>query len=233
MTTLVVHTGAHDLAGSVDDGESWRAAAARTVAAVGGAPVARDLSGAVLHFDLDPEHVVSLRAMTRDDLPLMTRWRASDAVRRWWEQGREQTPEQIHDMYAERVDGRSPTRMWVVEVDARPAGFVQDYRISDYPDHAVLVPDPGAVGVDYAIGEDAWRGRGLGAAVLWSWAEHARSRYPDVTTYFAAPDYRNTASLRVLAKAGFEPGTWFDQPQADGSTHTVVGCSLDVRRVLA
>jgi aminoglycoside 6'-N-acetyltransferase len=60
----------------------------------------------------------------------------------------------------------------------------------------------------------------------------ARNRFPDATAYFAAPDHRNTASLRMLAKAGFEEGTWFDEPQPDGTVDTVVGCTLDVRRVL-
>jgi aminoglycoside 6'-N-acetyltransferase len=53
-----------------------------------------------------------------------------------------------------------------------------------------------------------------------------------VTTYFAAPDHRNRASLRILAKAGFQQGTWFDEPQRDGTTTTVIGCTLDVRRVI-
>jgi aminoglycoside 6'-N-acetyltransferase len=60
----------------------------------------------------------------------------------------------------------------------------------------------------------------------------ARHRRPAATSYFAAPDHRNAASLRVLAKAGFTPGLWFDEPQEDGTVETVVGCSLDVRRVL-
>ena len=56
----------------------------------------------------------------------------------------------------------------------------------------------------------------------------ARHRFPDATSYFAAPDHRNAASLRMLAKAGFTEGLWFDEPQADGHTGTVVGCTLDV-----
>ena len=52
---------------------------------------------------------------------------------------------------------------------------------------------------------------------------------PDVGGYFAAPDHRNLASLRILDKVGFAQGTWFDEPQRDGTTTTVVGCTLDVR----
>ena len=49
---------------------------------------------------------------------------------------------------------------------------------------------------------------------------------------FAAPDHRNARSLRVLAKLGATQGMWFDEPQSDGGVDTVVGCSIDVQRVL-
>jgi aminoglycoside 6'-N-acetyltransferase len=62
--------------------------------------------------------------------------------------------------------------------------------------------------------------------------QRAHRRFPDATAYFAAPDHRNASSLRVLAKAGFVEGLWFDEPQRDGRVDTVVGCTLDVRRVL-
>ncbi|MGZ6740883.1 MAG: GNAT family N-acetyltransferase, partial [Nocardioides sp.] len=60
----------------------------------------------------------------------------------------------------------------------------------------------------------------------------AHRRFPTATSFFAAPDHRNAASLRVLAKAGFTEGVWFDEPQDDGTTDTVVGCTLDVALVL-
>ena len=116
--------------------------------------------------------------------------------------------------------------MWVVEVNGRSVGFVQDYRIGDYPDYAVLGPGPGR---DRRRLRDR-RGRSGSAAgsaprMLWAWMLRARHRFPDATAYFAAPDHRNAASLRVLAKAGFTEGLWFDEPQADGSRDTVVGCT--------
>jgi aminoglycoside 6'-N-acetyltransferase len=38
--------------------------------------------------------------------------------------------------------------------------------------------------------------------------------------------------LRVLAKLGATQGMWFDEPTSSGSVDTVVGCSIDVARVL-
>lgn len=92
--------------------------------------------------------------------------------------------------------------------------------------------DPEAIGLDYAIGEVEWTGRGLGARIAWAWMLRARHRFPDAQAYFAAPDHRNAASLRMLAKAGFTEGLWFDEPQGGGVVDTVVGCTLDVRRVV-
>jgi aminoglycoside 6'-N-acetyltransferase len=68
--------------------------------------------------------------------------------------------------------------------------------------------------------------------MLWQFLRDVvRPHYPEATAYFAAPDHRNHASLRVLDKLGFERGLWFDEPQSDGRVDTVVGCTLDVRRM--
>ena len=228
---VVVHDRGRDLEGVVHDDESWAAAARRTGASVHGDPEPVDLSGAVKQFLVDHDNRYTIRAMTRGDLPDVTRWRQTEHLHRWWASDGDPTPERVAEQYGPSIDGMSPTRMWVAEVNGRSVGFVQDYRIGDYPDFAVLGPDPEAIGVDYALAEE-WSGRGLGARVLWAWMARTQHRFPDAGTYFAAPDHRNAASLRMLAKAGFTQGLWFDEPQGDGTTTTVIGCSLDVRRVL-
>ena len=228
---LVVHDRGRGLAGVVHDRESWAAAARRTVASLHVDPVPVDLSGDPKQFLVDHDNRVTVRAMTRGDLPDVTRWRQTDHLHRWWASDGEPTSERVAEQYGASIDGMTPTRMWIAEVNGRSVGFLQDYRIGDYPEYAVLGPDPDAIGVDYALAEE-WSGRGLGVRVLWAWMARARRRFPEANTFFAAPDHRNAASLRMLAKAGFEEGLWFDEPQEDGSVQTVVGCTLDVQRVL-
>lgn len=178
----------------------------------------------------DPDLRVTLRAMTRGDLPDVARWRSAPHVRRWFASDGESDLAAVTAHYGPRIDGASPTRMWVVEANGRSVGFVQDYRLRDHPSYAPPTPDPDAVGVDYAIGEPAFVGRGVGTAMLRAWLASARERYADVATFWSSPDHRNTPSLRVLAKVGFEPGPWFDEPQRDGSVATLVGCTFDVTR---
>ncbi len=232
MTHVVVHHGGRELAGVARGGETWAGAATRIAATVPGDPVARDLSGEIKHFVVDPDVHVTLRAMSRGDLPMVTRWRQSDHVHRWWVSDGEPTMESITLAYGPGIDGMTPTRMWVAEVNGRSVGMVQDYLIANYPDYAVLAPTIDAVGLDYLVGDPHWLGRGIGTRMLWAWLVRMRRRFPEATACFAAPDHRNEASLRVLDKVGFTRGVWFDEPQGDGSVDTVVGCSLDVHRVL-
>lgn len=229
---VVVRHDGRELAGAVGPHESWADAAARIASGVTGDPIADDLSGGVKRFVVEPDQRIVLRAMTRGDLPILARWLREAHVRRWWGNDGDPGTDAVLARYGPRVDGTTPTRMWVVDVNGHSIGFVQDYRIRDYPDFALLTPDPDAIGLDYVIGEPAWVGRGIGARILWAWMLGARRRFPDAPAYFAAPDHANAASLRILDKAGFVQGTWFDEPQRDGGVATVVGCSLDVRRVL-
>ena len=230
---LVVDYRGRELTGVVRPGESWAAAARRTAAMIQGTePVPVDLSGEVKHFVVDHDTVTSVRAATRGDLPDLVRWRQAPHVHQWWVSDGDPTRERVVEQYGPRLDGMTPTRMWIGEVNGRSVGFLQDYRISDYPEFAQLTPDPDAIGVDYAIGDPAFVGRGLGARMLWSWMQRAQHRFPEARAFFAAPDHRNEASLRVLEKVGFVRGTWFDEPNGDGSVSTVVGCTLDVRTVL-
>jgi RimJ/RimL family protein N-acetyltransferase len=219
----------------VRDGESWAEAADRL--SPGSGPVlALDLSGDPLRFRLDDEHTFSVRPMTPGDLHDVSRWVNEPHVARWWTEfnsAGHRTLDQVQAHYGPALRGEDPTRLWVWEVNGRSVGFCQDYRISDYPEYALLTSRVDAIGFDYALGEPAFVGRGLGTSLLWVFLRDiVWPAYPAALEFFAAPDHRNAASLRVLAKLGFTEGLWFDEPGPHGRVDTVVGCSLDVAQVI-
>ena len=220
--------------GSVRDGESWAQAADRVAAGTGSGPgpvLAVDLSGDPLRFRTAPEVRIALRAMTEGDYGDVSRWFNAPHVAKWWDEHR--TPAQVADHYGPGIRGEDAVRYWIWEVNGRSVGFCQDYRIADHPDYALLCGRPDAVGFDYAVGEVAHVGRGLGTALLWVFLRDiVVPAYDGVSEVFAAPDHRNAASLRVLAKLGANQGLWFDEPRSDGGVDTVVGCSIDVATVL-
>lgn len=211
--------------------ESFALAADREAGRLGlvGPVLAVDLSDDPLVFGVD-ERRFAIRPMTRGDLADVTRWVNAPHVARWWDENR--TAEQVEAYYGPALAGEDPTRLWIWEVNGRSVGFAQDYLVADHPDYALLCGRPDAVGFDYAIGEAAFVGHGVGTSLLWTFLRDlVAPAYPSCSELYAAPDHRNGASRRVLAKLGATEGLWFDEPGSGGPT-TVVGCSIDVAQVM-
>ena len=175
---------------------------------------------------------LAFRPLTRADFADVVAWQAQRYVARWWSQEATDLAG-AERRYGPALDGDEPTRMWVAEVNGRSVGLLQDYLIGDHPEYALLTARPDAVGMDYLLGDPSWVGSGIGTRMLWAYVRDVVvPHYPRLREVFAAPDHRNTASLRVLDKLGFSRGLWFDEPQPGGRVDTVVGCTFDVARIL-
>jgi RimJ/RimL family protein N-acetyltransferase len=176
---------------------------------------------------------LGFRPMTEDDFTAVARWQSAAHVAPWWD-ARSRDEESVRTRYAARLRGEEPTRMWVVEIDGRAVGYLQDYRVRDHPDYAVKTRDPDAVGFDYVIGEGDLVNRGLGTRMIWEFCRDVLHRdYPDADHLLASPSHRNVRSLRALAKCGFTQGLWIDAVGPPGEPpDTEIVCTLDVRHWL-
>jgi aminoglycoside 6'-N-acetyltransferase len=149
--------------------------------------------------------MIELRPMTAADLPLVAGWLREPHVARWWLS--DQTAEHQLQEYADRVAGRGDTGTTVLIVVQRghgPVGWCQWYRWADAPHEArELGTLPGECGIDYAIGDPAAIGRGLGTELIAALADEVREHHPG-GGIVVEPEAANTASRCVLERNGFE-----------------------------
>ena len=166
---------------------------------------------------------ITFRPVTRADFPLLAGWLAEPHVARWW--NHEFTSEAVERDFGPSVDGAEPNEDHLVLLDGRPIGLIQYSRYEDYPDYIdeltplLSVPDD-AVIIDYLIGDPTLTGRGVGTAMLASFAQHIWSTKPMASCVIVPVCSANQASWRALLHAGFrivargnlEPDNPIDDP---------------------
>lgn len=147
--------------------------------------------------------MLSLRPMTEHDLALVGGWLSQPHVATWRLPGT--TAEAEIAEYRDRiVRGRDPaTHLLTVLVDGTPVGWCQWYRWADYPQAAEAMDAlAGEAGIDYAVGDPAQIGHGIGTELIAALVAEVRRQHPGAGI-LVDPDARNTASRRVLEKNGF------------------------------
>jgi len=151
--------------------------------------------------------LIAFRPLRRADFELLGGWLAEPVVLRWW--NHETTPAAIDRDFGGSVDGREPTDVCVASFDDRPLGLTQRYSLAAYPEYVeelspVLSVPPGALGIDYLIGDPELRGRGLGAAMIAAFVARSWAAFPDANDVIVPVSAANPASWRALERAGFE-----------------------------
>ncbi len=176
--------------------------------------------------ELVPSVRIHFRSMTMEDLPAVAERLEQPHVRPWY-RPENHTLEQLQERYGARIEGESPVRMWVVEVDGSPVGQVEDYPVGDDETYAAAGVPPDAIGVDFAITDPALIGHGLGTRMLWRFVRDVVWLDYDATQVVAAPAVDNVASLRTLEKVGFVAGDVVHEDSGDPERL----CILDLTRL--
>jgi RimJ/RimL family protein N-acetyltransferase len=145
---------------------------------------------------------IGFRPLAIDDLELMRRWLSAPHVREWWNDAR--TPEEIRAKYAPRIAGAEPVRCFAIELGGRPIGYIQTYRIRDYPEYDRHIGAPeDCAGIDLFIGEAEMVGRGIGSRAVTAFVRSIV--FADAATGSCAigPEQGNRRAIRAYEKAGF------------------------------
>lgn len=149
----------------------------------------------------------TFRPLTRADFPTLAGWLARPHVAAWWVH--EFDDEAIERDFGDAADGREPGEDWLALLDGRPFGLIQYSHFVDYPEYveemaAVYPVGPGAVSIDYLVGDVADTGHGQGTAMIAAFVERIWS-VDDRATHIVVPvNSANVASWRALMAVGFE-----------------------------
>lgn len=144
--------------------------------------------------------------LRRVDYPLLSRWLDEPLVARWW--NHETSAEAVERDFGPSIDRTDSAEMFIAEDGAGPFGLIQRYAIADYPEYveelsAVCSLPPGALSIDYLIGEPATRGHGRGAAMIAAFVAASWAAYPGAGAVVVPVSVGNEASWRALERAGF------------------------------
>lgn len=160
---------------------------------------------------------LQLRPMTRADFALMAGWLRQPHVEAWfpWEHGDVDPVEGVAAEYGPGIDGVDATEYFVVEEDGQAIGFVQRYLFSAEAEWTSILADalasPGpvidsktAIGIDYAIGDVAATGRGVGTAAISLFVADIFATYGDIEWIVVSMQQANQSSWRALERVGFQ-----------------------------
>ena len=149
---------------------------------------------------------VAFRPLREEDIPLLTRWLSTPEWVRWW--APPITVEEARAKYLPRIRGEEPVHGFVILVDGREVGYVQWYRVVDFPETMELFAldeerARATAGVDLGIGEPDAVGRGIGRAVLRQFVEDVVFEEPGIDACMIDPDPANERAVRCYRAAGF------------------------------
>ncbi len=143
---------------------------------------------------------IGFRPLRKEDVALVERWLREDHIALWC---REPVEVAIEKRIA-GIEGRRPTRQFLIVTGGRPAGFIQTYLVSDHPEWDEIVGvGTGVAGVDLMIGEPDLVGHGLGPQVLITFAHDVIFADSGIHAVVATVEDSNRRSWRAFEKAGF------------------------------
>jgi RimJ/RimL family protein N-acetyltransferase len=164
---------------------------------------------------------IGFRPLAADELPLLHEWLQREHVQLWWTD--RETYDEVVRHYLPAIEGSAPTDLYLILSDGRPVGFIQTYRVSDYPEYRDLVAvEEGVAGVDLFVAEPELTGRGFGSEALRRFVADIVFSDPEIHACVADPDAENIASLRAFEKAGFRVVRRFVDPNDHDKLHALL-----------
>jgi len=143
----------------------------------------------------DPTY--GFRAVTEDDLSLLSRWLARPHVREWWGDPGTSIEEIKQSMEDDAVEPL------IVDLDGTPIAYLQSYDPHMEEGHPYQDQPFGSLGIDITIGDPTLLGAGHGTSIIRAFTDILFDEGAPRVIIDPHPD--NARAIRAYEKAGFEP----------------------------
>jgi aminoglycoside 6'-N-acetyltransferase len=146
---------------------------------------------------------ITFRDLHVSDLTRLAEWLNRPHLRRFY-QFEPTTPEAVAAKYGAYIHGDAPSHSHLALLDGAPFGYLQCYRIADWPEWQAIVETTEGISVDLFIADPALIGRGLGRRMLAQYVEAvAFSLYPHERLCWIGHQLANVAARACSEACGF------------------------------
>jgi aminoglycoside 6'-N-acetyltransferase len=150
---------------------------------------------------LTPE--ITFRALEASDLISLTGWLNRPHLRRFY-QFEPTTTEAVAAKYGAYIRGDAPTHGSLALLGGAPFGYLQCYRIADWPDWQAVGKTTEGISIDLFIADPDLIGRGLGRRMLAQYVDAvAFAFYPDERLCWIGHQLENLAARACSQACGF------------------------------
>lgn len=152
---------------------------------------------------------------------MMQVWLNKPYVHEWYDRYKQNTLEEITNRYSPKIKGEKPTDCYVALFDGKPFGYVQTYKVNDWPEFGDYVGyDDYTASIDLFIGEDDFTGKGFGSKMLHDFLEQVVfSKESKMKTCIIGPEPDNKRGIRAYEKVGFKYVKTIQIPGEDHPTY--------------
>lgn len=149
-------------------------------------------------------HLIDFKRLTISDLEYMHKWLNCDYVIEWYSK-KKWTFKEIEEKYIPYINNEMPTQGYLILYSNTPIGYIQTYKIHDYPDYAKFVDiDENASGLDLFIGDYEYFHKGLGKYIISKFLKEIIFILSDSVSCILGPEPKNKVAIRTYENVGFK-----------------------------
>lgn len=149
-------------------------------------------------------NLINFKRLTVSDLEYMYKWLNCDFVIEWYGK-KKWTFKEIEEKYIPYINNEMPTQGYIILYGEIPIGYIQTYKIHDYPDYARFVDiDENASGLDVFIGEHEYFHKGLGKYIISKFLKEIVFTISNAVSCILGPEPKNKVAIRTYEKVGFK-----------------------------